>query len=303
MSKITIANSEAYNTSAFSAELTGYAAGYNVPDVEAALEFIAPSVRVPSRRFEYRKFGKGQFAVDVSDERSVFGEFKMINNPQEIIQEKLVHRGLSYVMDEDEIDAGDENRVIEELKKRLLRNELIRANVLVASAATSTSKNWTAASSNTIPDADLSSFLFDMIGSAGMRANRLLFGGSAFQKRFEAYENSDKDGSTTAANLSLQQLALKLRVADIMISEDIYETISTSDGSKKKQAIISANGVYAFMGNKGISREDPSTFKRFVGKDGFKVYVDQKAVTKVITVSHYSKLAQTCTGALALSIS
>lgn len=42
MSKIILANSAAYNSSAFSQELTGYAAGYKAPDVTEALDFIAP---------------------------------------------------------------------------------------------------------------------------------------------------------------------------------------------------------------------------------------------------------------------
>lgn len=304
MGKLILANSSAYDNSAFSAELTGYAAGFSVPSVEEILEFIAPCVKVPSHRFEYRKYGKGQFAIDVSDERSVYGEFKMISNPQEIIQDKLIHRGLTYIMDDDEIAAGEENKIVENVKKLLLRNELYRASSLLETVATSTTKKWTTATGKSMPDSDLRKMLFSTVKESGLRANRVLFGGEALQLRFEAYENSTMDGSNVAANLSLEQLALKVRAQKVMVSEDIYEGVSPTDGTDKKFALIQENKVYAFHGQKGVSKEDPSTFKRFVAKDGFKVFVEQKAAGKLITVSHYSKLAQTGAGcAVALSIS
>lgn len=40
-----------------------------------------------------------------------------------------------------------------------------------------------------------------------------------------------------------------------------------------------------------------STFKRFVGEEGFKVYVEKKTKRTIVTVEHYSLLAQTGVGA------
>ena len=96
------ANSEAGNSADFSQELTDYAAGYKVPNVEDALEFIAPSVAVQSKRFEYAKFGDGAMYVDVDDERAPFGTFKTVQDSGEIVSAKLVSRGYTVVIDEDE---------------------------------------------------------------------------------------------------------------------------------------------------------------------------------------------------------
>ena len=112
MSKIILANSAAYNSSAFSQELTGYAAGYKVPELTEALDFIAPPVPVPSKRFEFAQFGKGDYVIDNDDERSVYGSFKVVRSSGEIVQSKLVHRGLTIVLDSDEISANYEQRAV-----------------------------------------------------------------------------------------------------------------------------------------------------------------------------------------------
>ena len=171
MSKIILANSAAYNSSAFSQELTGYAAGYNVPELTTALDFIAPPVPVPSKRFEFAQFGKGDYVIDSDDERSVYGSFKVVRSSGEIVQAKLVHRGLTMVLDSDEISANYEQRAVERLKKRLIRNELYRAAGMLVKAATNSAKKWMASGSGkSTPDGDLMDLVKSVADACGMPA-------------------------------------------------------------------------------------------------------------------------------------
>lgn len=257
MSKIILANSDAYNSSAFSQELTGYAAGYKAPDVTEALDFIAPPVPVPSKRFEFTQFGEGDLVVDTDDERAV-----------------------------------------ERLKRRLLRNELVRAAQMLAKAATNSAKKWMASGTGkSTPDGDLMDLVRSVADAGGMHANRILCGEQAWAYRYSAMVASEAPGEGASAKLTPEQVAQFLGVEELRVSKERYETTDSSDGSKKKANAVSANTVFAFNASKGVDVDDPSTFKRFHLGDGFKVFVEDKGYMRAITVSHYSLLAQTGVGA------
>ena len=297
------ANSEARNSADFSQELSDYAAGYRVPNVEEVLEFIAPSVAVPSKRFEYAKFGDGAMVVDTDDARATFGTFKTVQDSGDIVNAKLVSRGYTLVLDEDEFSANYRERAVENLKRRLLRNELYRAAALLAKVATSTAKKWLATGEGkTTPDGDLQNLVASVADAGGVHANRILFGESAWAYRYAAMIASTAVGEGASARLTPEQLAQLLAIDEIKVSKDRYVT-QEADGKKFKN-ILGANQVFAFNGMKGASIDDISTFKRFYLGEGFKVFVEQKAGCEHITVSHKTLLAQTGAGAVkALTVS
>lgn len=297
------ANSEAGNSADFSQELSDYAAGYRVPNVEEVLEFIAPSVAVPSKRFEYAKFGDGAMVVDTDDARATFGTFKTVQDSGDIVNAKLVSRGYTLVLDEDEFSANYRERAVENLKRRLLRNELYRAAALLAKVATSTAKKWLATGEGkSTPYGDLQNLVASVADAAGVHANRILFGESAWAYRYAAMIASTAVGEGASARLTPEQLAQLLAIDEIKISKDRYVT-QEADGKKYKN-ILGANQVFAFNGMKGASIDDISTFKRFYLGEGFKVFVEQKAGCEHITVSHKTLLAQTGAGAVkALTVS
>ena len=297
------ANSEAGNSADFSQELTDYAAGYKVPNVEDALEFIAPSVAVQSKRFEYAKFGDGAMYVDVDDERAPFGTFKTVQDSGEIVSAKLVSRGYTVVIDEDEFSANYRNRAVETLKRRLLRNELYRAASLLTKVATSSAKKWIASGEGkSTPDGDLQNLIASVADAGGVHANRILFGETAWAYRYASMIASTAVGEGASARLTPEQLAQMLAIDEIKISKDRY-LMQDAEGKKYKN-ILGANQVFAFNGLKGASIDDISTFKRFYLGEGFKVFVEQKAGCEHITVSHKTLLAQTGVGgAKALTIS
>lgn len=298
MSKIILANSDAYNSSAFSQELTGYAAGYKAPDVTEALDFIAPPVPVPSKRFEFTQFGEGDLVVDTDDERAVYGNFKVVRSSGKLVTERLVARGLTLLLDQDEISANYEQRAVERLKRRLLRNELVRAAQMLAKAATNSAKKWMASGTGkSTPDGDLMDLVKSVADAGGMHANRILCGEQAWAYRYAAMVASEAPGEGASAKLTPEQVAQFLGVEEFKVSKERYETTDSSDGSKKKANAVSANTVFAFNASKGVDVDDPSTFKRFHLGDGFKVFVEDKGYMRAITVSHYSLLAQTGVGA------
>ena len=298
MSKIILANSAAYNSSAFSQELTGYAAGYKVPELTEALDFIAPPVPVPSKRFEFAQFGKGDYVIDSDDERSVYGSFKVVRSSGEIVQAKLVHRGLTMVLDSDEISANYEQRAVERLKKRLLRNELFRAAAMLSKAAENAAKKWLASGSGkTTPDGDLMELVKLIADKSGIPATRIICGETAWMYRYAAMVASEAPGEGASAKLTPEQLAQLLGLEALKISKDRYEYVDPADGSKKKTTLLPANKVFAFNAQSGVDVDDPSTFKRFHGEGGFKVYTEEKPSVTAITVFHYSLLAQTGVGA------
>ena len=291
--KIVLANSDAFNASSFSQELTGYAAGYKVPNVEAALDFIAPRVPVPSRRFEYSKFGDGSLLVDTDDERAVYGSFKTITSSGEIVQAKLVHRGLTAILDDDEISSNFEQKTVEKLKRRLLRNELARAAAIVAAAASNSNKKWMpSGEGKSTPDGDLQALVSSVADACGISANRILFGETAWTYRYAAMVASSAPGEGAAAKMSPAEVAMFLGIDELRIAKERIE-----NANKSKSLILPANKVFAFNAQEGVDTDDPSTFKRFVGGEGFKVFVEEKAAAKAITVHHYSLLAQTGVGA------
>lgn len=293
MSKIIFANSAAFNSSAFSQELTGYAAGYKVPELTDALDFIAPPVPVPSKRFEFAQFGKGDYVIDNDDERAVYGSFKVVTSSGKIVQAKLVHRGLTMVLDSDEIAANYEQRAVERLKKRLIRNELYRAAGMLVKAATNSAKKWMAnGTGKSTPDGDLMELVKSVADACGMHANRILCGEQAWAYRYAAMVASEAPGEGASAKLTPAEIAQFLGIEEMRISKDRYEYRDSSDGSDKK-----GNIVFAFNGRAGVDIDDPSTFKRFHLGEGYSTFIEDKGYTKNITVSHYSLLAQTGVGA------
>ena len=298
MSKIILANSDAYNSSAFSQELTGYAAGYKAPDVTEALDFIAPPVPVPSKRFEFTQFGEGDLVVDTDDERAVYGNFKVVRSSGKLVTERLVVRGLTLLLDQDEISANYEQRAVERLKRRLLRNELVRAAQMLAKAATNSAKKWMASGTGkSTPDGDLMDLVKSVADACGMHANRILCGEQAWAYRYAAMIASEAVGEGASAKLTPAEIAQFLGIDEMRISKDRYEYTDSSDGAKKKGNIVSPNVVFAFNGQAGVDVDDPSTFKRFYLGEGYSTFIEDKGYTKNITVAHYSMLAQTGVGA------
>ena len=297
--KITLANSDAYNAANLSEPLSAYCAGLPIDDGAAELlAFIAPEVKT-AKRFEYTKFGDGIMLVDEDDERAVRGEFKEIDISGDVVNAKLVNHGLTLAIDDDEFFADYEQEAVRILKNRLVANELSRAVAMAkAAAGTLESKTWKSGG-GTNPDLDIRKLITSVGDKGGVNANRVLIGDAAWTFRLESLLGSQNTASGGQAMFTIDNLRGFVGAEKILTCDKRFETkVKDSDGKAAKEyKAFLANYVLAFNARDGISKFDASTFKRFVGEEGFKVYVEKKTKRTIVTVEHYSLLAQTGVGA------
>lgn len=297
--KITLANSDAYNAANLSEPLSAYCAGLPIDDGSAEmLAFIAPEVKT-AKRFEYTKFGDGIMLVDEDDERAVRGEFKEIDISGDVVNAKLVNHGLTLAIDDDEFFADYEQEAVRILKNRLVANELSRAVAMAkAAAGTLESKTWKSGG-GTNPDLDIRKLITSVGDKGGINANRVLIGDAAWTYRLESLLGSQNTASGGQAMFTIDNLRGFVGAEKILTCDKRFETkVKDSDGKAAKEyKAFLANYVLAFNARDGISKFDASTFKRFVGEEGFKVYVEKKTKRTIVTVEHYSLLAQTGVGA------
>lgn len=297
--KITLANSDAYNAANLSEPLSAYCAGLPIDGGTAELlAFIAPEVKT-AKRFEYTKFGDGIMLVDEDDERAVRGEFKEIDISGDVVNAKLVNHGLTLAIDDDEFFADYEQEAVRILKNRLVANELSRAAAMAkAAAGTLESKTWKSGG-GTNPDLDIRKLITSVGDKGGINANRVLIGDAAWTYRLESLLGSQNTAAGGQAMFTIDNLRGFVGAEKILTCDKRFETkVKDSDGKAAKEyKAFLANYVLAFNARDGISKFDASTFKRFVGEEGFKVYVEKKTKRTIVTVEHYSLLAQTGVGA------
>ena len=123
-------------------------------DLEATLNFFAPSTPVP-RRFTYKEWTNiEEFLSDGANDdlRAIGGEFPTVIYTGTETHARTDNRGLRIRVDVDEVAdpaarcAGGvpayQARVIEKLKRRILRNSLRRTIALLSAAAVNTAKTW-----------------------------------------------------------------------------------------------------------------------------------------------------------------
>lgn len=301
--KVTLANENAMAASFLSQPLTDYATGWKSQDgkLEALLDFLAPGVRV-APRFEYKVANNNdEFAMiaDDKDVRALFGEYALVKTIGDTVQSKTVSKGLTTVLEKDTEMPGDREAKVAWLKRMLLKAECFRAFTLLNAAATNTAKTW---NNTATPDVDLMAAVTAFGDAVGVDANRILFGSTAWQKRFSAY--AAKAASNMVPPSTVQGLADLLAVDGCLVSSERY----TSGNGKAK--LVSAATVLVFAGQANASQDDFSTVKRFwtpkAGGSEYVTYVDETTNPELvkITVAHRSQIATTCsTGVQKLTIS
>lgn len=299
--RIGIADESAFAETFLSKPLTDYAIGWKEDKLEVLLNFIAPPVRT-AHRFEYRVVTKNgnAFAMTESDERALYGEFKIVNLPGDVIPDKTISKGLTTVIEKDSEIEGDREAKVALLKRMLLRAEIYRAIALLESGATNSAKTW---ASTATPDIDVLTAIGSFGDATGIDANRVLYGATAWQKRIGTYAAQDTKNFVPPA--TLPALAEFLGIDGAMKSSERYQSSSSS-----KSKIVTTNKVYIFMGHDGASKDDDSTMKRFwtpeQGGGEFATYIDDVTSPKLvkITVCHTSKISKTIsTGVQTLTIS
>jgi hypothetical protein len=301
-----LANESVFTQQYFDEPLTTYAAGWKDPnDIEKTLEFFAPSVPVP-RRFTYKSWTNieeflSEGAYD--DLRSIGGEFPTVKYTGSEVHARTDNRGLRIRVDLDEVAdpnsvlAGPglpayQARVVEKLKRRILRNSLRRTIALLSAAATNVAKTWDTTAGKD-PDQDVLSQLVTAATASGIRPNRVGWGDTAWTKRVLAHRAQNDAGGYASAGLTSDQVGSFLSVM-AYVSRERYSAAGAA------LAEVVSNLVLMFYALAGQDMEDASNIKRFYSMTDsggpWRVYV-QPVTSKLvdITVEHYELVKITST--------
>lgn len=289
-----LANSSRFVESLFDEPLTTYAAGIiDTADLDGDLEFFAPMVPSP-QRFTYKTTSNAQeFYSETDDVRGLGSAFKVVSYDGGEVEARTYNKGLTVVIDRDQMTPGWEQRTVAKLIRRLKRNDLRRGLALLSAAATNTAKTWDTTAGKD-PDADVMADLITGGDSSGIAPNRVGYGLTSWQKRGMAHRAQNSAGGTASAMLSESGLAAILGVDAVRVSKARYAT------SASAKAQIVANKVLMFNAMAGADLEDSSNIKRFVspveGGGYVRVYVQEIGPKLVaVTVEHYSNIAITST--------
>ena len=246
------ANENKFTAGNYSEALTAFTTGWVDPDnISAILDFIAPPVPV-GRRFEFKRSDNAQaFFSESDDVRSIGAEFKRVRYDGESVNEKTLNKGLTIRVDHDEA-AGDDwqERYVQMLLQRLLRNELRRAVAALDAIATAQTKADWSASAN--PDADIRAMLSSAADQSGIRPNRLLLGESAWDKRMTCLESQNSAVAFKGAAMAQDELAGKFLLDGCRVLASRFQS---SDTAKSK---ILGNTVYAFYAQNAVSNRRTS---------------------------------------------
>ena len=292
MSEIISANENRFSAGNYSEALTAFTVGWvDHENTAKILDFIAPPIPV-GRRFEFKKSDNAQaFYSESDDVRAIGAEFKRVSYAGESVNEKTINKGLTIRVDHDEVSGDDwQERYVQMLMQRLLRNELRRAVKALETIAASdnSAKSWNAGAN---PDADIRNMLMLAADQSGVRPNRLLFGESAWDLRMTSLESQNSAVAFKGAAMAKDELAGKFMLDGCEVLSSRYQS---APATKSK---ILADAVFAFFAQNTISKDEPSNLKRFYTptEEGgaFRVYCDEHAKYTDITDEHYSSIVAT----------
>ncbi len=285
------ANESRFVEANFSEPLTTFATGWkDKNNIEATLEFIAPTV-MTSRRFEFAQATNAEeFLSETDDVRAIGSDFKRVEFTSDKVDSKTINKGLTMRVDDDNVAEMPNWREVYtgKLLRRLQRSELRRAYALLLAAATNEAKTWdTTAGKN--PDGDCRTAVIAYQDSAGINPTRILYGTVAWNKRGLSHEAQTSAGGFGAANRTVQQVAEYLGLDAGLVSKERYQSAAATKSKVVGDVVI----IYNAEG--GQTTEDPSNIKRFVspcmGGGKYRVY-EQRIGAKFtdLTVEHYSRV-------------
>lgn len=290
-------NDSRFEAGNLSVPLTAYATGWRDPyNYLEMLEWVAPAVQVGGNLFEFKKTKNNEMYVtetEASVRRAIGADFGEVEYTGEKARERVYNKGLRAVIDEDdETFDGQDRQIVSRLMDRLVRIDLRAAiGVLGTAASAAIEKTWNGSAN---PKKDLRDAARLAKNETGMRPNKLLFGGPAYDLWQDSYESQETAGAFASAGRTPDEIARGLNLAGGgRVSEEVYQSSNTA------KAEIVGNYIFMFFAESGLMKDDPSNIKRFVrntkGGGAFAVYVEKKPKRTFITVEHYSNIVATAT--------
>lgn len=293
--QIAMANASRFDSTFYNEPLTNYTVGgWDRDPLNELSEFYAPEVPV-SDRFTYKRASHVDHFLRLKeneDIRAMGADFgKLDTGRMQDVEERLDEKGLVISVDKRDIEENPmaEEQATDRLRKILLRTEFARIIGLINAAAVNADKTW---GSSADPDQDVSAELLVAENTSGVRPNRVGYGSTAWSKRQAAFRAQDKAGSFASSSWTPGQLADFLGVELLAFNEARYRATASTLGT------FIGNLVFMFLAESGVSKDDPSNIKRFVGNvDGGRiaVYRHELARRVEIAVAHKSKVAITST--------
>ncbi len=263
--------------------------------LDVLLEALFPSVPV-GRSFSYRIHDtKESFQIALNDEdiREVGGDFPQVRRTGTQAEGRTDNKGLVMILDNDQggEDAAVQQRAVVNLRNRLLRSDLYRGEALLEANDVASTPNWGGGNANADPDGDLMSAIDAGGDVRGIDSNTVLYGGTAWVRRFLSLGLGDNAARHQTRNLSTEQLKDLMGVDRLVKSKFRFQSSATAKGK------IGGPKVYSFYSKPGAMPDDPSNIKRFVtsvpGGGLMRVYIHSIRKRTEVAVEHYSRLALT----------
>lgn len=302
---MTLANETRFIEGHFSHPLTTVAFGLMAASpVRQELAFLAPDVEV-SPRFGFKSFpGTTTAASDTGedDARPAGADFKSAEMPGTETEGRLANRGLTIRIERDTADIVKQAYVAM-MVHRLYLNDMRRAVAAFVAAATNVAKTWDTTELMD-PDADILDTLTKAANAGGLYPNRILFGGTAWTKRFLSLRSQKTAGGIAGALMTRAQFADIFGVEEVRVSKVRYQATAAT------AAEVVGSRVFLFYGDAFSTPVNPAHLKRFVAPlDGpgqtLRVYeVPASASLLQVTVEQHSEIiAVGSAGAYQLTIS
>ena len=284
-------NESRFSAGTLSEPLTAYSLGWKDPfGYEDLLEWVAPRVPV-GRLFEFQKaLNSEAYVTETEDEvnRQIGASFKRVDYTGTKTRSKTLNKGLTMRVDHDDAMLADNGfeLVVSALRRRLLRTDLVAAMVALNEAcAGSQPVVW---GTNGNPKSDLRETARLAQEDSGLRPNKLLFSGEAYDLWQDCFESKSTAGGFANAGRTPDEIARSLNLAGGgRVSEEVAQVSGAAPGP-----IVTS--VYLFYAESGIMRDDPSHVKRFTSGTQagtpFAVYVEEHAKFTDVTVEHYNQI-------------
>jgi hypothetical protein len=301
--EIYVANDDRFVQAFYQEPVTEYAvSGWDMQDTAAELRAVCGEIPV-ARRFEYATWtNEEQFQIRAAgdDSRALLGDFTRVEYTSTKVNAKTLNRGLTIRLDRDEVSLTPnwEQAYTNRLVAQIQRNALYRAYALLGTSAVNTNRTWTP-SSSVDPDGDIRSSIFQGQLKSGLRPNTVVWGRTAWDKRFLAYRQDSNAARADWSRYDPEAVRAVLGVKSVAVSESMYQSSATA----KTELVGSL--VLSFYSQPNPSREDPSNIKRFVSntRSGgrLSVYITPESVDPKfvqITVEYNDLIAVPYTGGI-----
>jgi len=267
-----------------------------------AREFLAPEASTKldaNTAYTFRYYPTKESILDVKGtdaiKRGLGGEFPYVDSKSELKAAQVENVGVSIVI-EKELAAQDPSyrtRAYEKLVNIVEQATLMQAISAIESVATA--KTWKP--SDGFLDDMLADWIADAGDTAGLDPNRLFFGRRAWLVR-----RGTLGGNNNAQNFMAPRTIDAL--GDELNVRGFIPEARTANGATFPG--VSANKIYAFIGDTNLSAGDVSNVKMFTGRGGLKMtaWNHPQGELEVLTVSRWQGISVTSPlGAIAITVS